>query len=29
MISEEWPAVRLALEQWLAPSNFDEAGNQR
>ena len=29
MIDEEWPAVRAAFEQWLAPSNFDEAGIQR
>ncbi len=26
---EEWPGVRATLEQWLDPSNFDEAGGQR
>jgi len=25
----EWPAIRAALEGWLAPSNFDAAGGQR
>lgn len=25
----EWPAVRAAFEQWLAPDNFDAAGRQR
>jgi RimJ/RimL family protein N-acetyltransferase len=25
----EWPAVRAAYEQWLAPSNFDARGQQR
>jgi RimJ/RimL family protein N-acetyltransferase len=29
IIDEEWPGVRAALEQWLDPSNFDEAGRQR
>lgn len=29
IIDEEWPAIRTALESWLAPSNFDEAGRQR
>ncbi|MPY95072.1 MAG: GNAT family N-acetyltransferase [Acidimicrobiia bacterium] len=24
----EWPRVRAALEAWLAPSNFDDAGQQ-
>jgi RimJ/RimL family protein N-acetyltransferase len=28
-IDEEWPALALAFESWLAPSNFDEAGRQR
>ena len=27
--SEEWPAVKLALQTWLQPDNFDEAGRQR
>lgn len=26
---DEWPAVRAAFEQWLAPSNFDAHGSQR
>ena len=27
--SEEWPAVKQALQTWLHPDNFDEAGQQR
>ena len=26
---DEWPAVRKAFEQWLAPENFDAHGSQR
>jgi RimJ/RimL family protein N-acetyltransferase len=26
---DEWPAVRAAFEQWLAPENFDAHGSQR
>ena len=26
---DEWPAVRSALEAWLAPDNFDESGTQK
>ncbi|MCC7055167.1 MAG: GNAT family N-acetyltransferase [Gemmatimonadaceae bacterium] len=26
---DEWPAVRAAFEQWLAPGNFDAHGSQR
>ena len=26
---DEWPAVRTAFEQWLAPENFDAHGSQR
>jgi RimJ/RimL family protein N-acetyltransferase len=29
IIDSEWPAVRRALEGWLAPANFDAAGKQR
>jgi RimJ/RimL family protein N-acetyltransferase len=29
IVDGEWPAVRSALEGWLDPSNFDEAGDQR
>jgi RimJ/RimL family protein N-acetyltransferase len=29
IIDGEWPAVRSALEGWLDPSNFDDAGCQR
>lgn len=29
IIDEEWPGVQAALEQWLDPSNFDQAGRQR
>jgi len=25
----EWPAVKAALESWLAPANFDQTGRQR
>lgn len=26
---DDWPALRAALERWLAPENFDAAGRQR
>ncbi len=29
IIDSEWPAVKQALEGWLAPANFDAAGAQR
>lgn len=29
IIDSEWPAIRQAFEQWLAPDNFDAAGSQR
>ena len=29
IIDSEWPAVKQALEAWLAPENFDAAGKQR
>ncbi|MGB3291034.1 MAG: GNAT family protein [Burkholderiaceae bacterium] len=29
IIDSEWPAVRLGMEQWLAPENFDAKGVQR
>ncbi len=29
LLDHEWPAVRAALEAWLAPENFDEEGRQR
>lgn len=29
IIDVEWPAIRLAFEQWLAASNFDGSGRQR
>jgi RimJ/RimL family protein N-acetyltransferase len=29
MTDEEWPAIRVAMESWLDPRNFDEAGRQR
>lgn len=29
IIDSEWPAIRLGLEQWLSPENFNEAGVQR
>ena len=29
IIDSEWPALRAAFEQWLAPENFDAAGRQR
>lgn len=29
IIDDEWPAVRHALESWLAPDNFDDNGRQR
>jgi RimJ/RimL family protein N-acetyltransferase len=29
MLDSEWPARKAAFERWLAPGNFDAAGNQR
>jgi RimJ/RimL family protein N-acetyltransferase len=29
MLDSEWPARKQALEHWLDPSNFDEAGRQK
>jgi RimJ/RimL family protein N-acetyltransferase len=29
MLDREWPRIRSAFEQWLAPGNFDPAGQQR
>jgi RimJ/RimL family protein N-acetyltransferase len=29
MLDAEWPAAKVAFEQWLTPANFDSAGNQR
>jgi len=29
MIDTEWPALKRAYEQWLAPANFDAGGRQR
>jgi RimJ/RimL family protein N-acetyltransferase len=29
IIDREWPRVRTAFEQWLAPENFDGAGKQK
>lgn len=29
IIDREWPALRTAYEQWLAPANFDAEGRQR
>ncbi len=29
MIAEEWPPLKAAYEQWLAPGNFDDQGQQR
>lgn len=29
MIEDEWPAVKVAFERWLAPANFDCGGAQR
>jgi RimJ/RimL family protein N-acetyltransferase len=28
-IDQEWPALKAAFQEWLAPSNFDESGRQR
>lgn len=28
-VDSEWPAIRAALERWLAPSNFDDRNVQR
>jgi RimJ/RimL family protein N-acetyltransferase len=29
IIDTEWPAVKQAFDNWLAPDNFDDAGRQR
>ena len=29
MLDSEWPACKLAFEQWLDPANFDDKGEQR
>ena len=29
LLDHEWPGLKAAYEAWLAPDNFDEAGNQR
>ena len=29
IIDQEWPALQAAYTQWLAPTNFDETGQQR
>ncbi len=29
IIDEEWPALKAAYRQWLAPENFDAAGRQK
>jgi RimJ/RimL family protein N-acetyltransferase len=29
VLDREWPALELALSEWLAPANFDAAGRQR
>ena len=29
ILDSEWPAIRNALESWLDPANFDDAGRQR
>jgi RimJ/RimL family protein N-acetyltransferase len=28
IVDDDWPGIRLALETWLDPANFDEAGKQ-
>lgn len=28
VLDGEWPRLKLAFEEWLAPANFDEAGQQ-
>lgn len=29
IIDRDWPGIRLALEAWLDPANFDDSGRQR
>jgi len=29
IIDKDWPAIKAAYERWLAPQNFDDAGQQR
>ena len=28
-IDREWPALEMAYQRWLSPTNFDEQGRQR
>jgi hypothetical protein len=29
IVDSEWPALRSAYQQWLAPDNFDAQGQQK
>ena len=29
IVDDDWPTIRVAFEQWLAPGNFDADGRQR
>ncbi len=29
IVDSEWPGIKLAFERWLAPENFDQAGQQK
>jgi hypothetical protein len=29
ILDTEWPSAKAVFETWLAPDNFDEAGNQK
>jgi RimJ/RimL family protein N-acetyltransferase len=29
IVDRDWPAIRAAMERWLAPGNFDADGKQR
>jgi hypothetical protein len=29
IVDAEWPSIRRAFEQWLAPANFDHRGQQK
>ena len=29
ILDTEWPTIRVTIEAWLDPTNFDAEGNQR
>ncbi len=29
VLDKDWPAIKIAFEEWLAPTNFDSDGQQK